>query len=183
LTFKIVNSPLIISLKNKEGIMQQQLIKYYDNTQTELHGHLYYTQQNSQKAAAVIVVHDWSGCNEFAKQQAQKLAAHGYVGFAIDMYGEGSTAESLEEKKALMQPLLSDRALLQQRIQAAVQTLKEQPGVDSQHIAAIGFCFGGLCVLDLARTTHDIQGVASFHGLLGAPDNKPQTVINSKVLV
>ena len=82
-----------------------------------------------------------------------------------------------------MQPFLDDRAMLQRRMQLALEQLSAQKEVDSSRTAAIGFCFGGLCVLDLARTGADLRGVVSFHGLLGAPGNTEGTQLSSKVLV
>ncbi|MYH70770.1 MAG: dienelactone hydrolase family protein, partial [Gammaproteobacteria bacterium] len=89
---------------------------------------------------------------------------------------------SVEENAGLMQPFLDDRAMLQSRLTASLETLKSQPEVDNDRIAAIGYCFGGLCVLDLARIGTDINGVASFHGLFGAPGNTAGTKIKAKVL-
>lgn len=159
-----------------------KLIEYKDDD-TLLEGYLALPEKLAGKRPAVIVVHDWSGKNEFACNKADKLAELGYIGFALDMYGKGKLGQTNEEKTALMNPLASDRAALQQRILAAVETVTNMPEVDASKIAAIGFCFGGLCVLDLARTGADIRGVVSFHGLLGAADNIPSPKIKAKVLV
>jgi dienelactone hydrolase len=136
----------------------------------------------SARKPAVLVSHAWAGRDEFANEKAVKLAELGYVGFAIDMYGKGVLGESREQNSQLMQPFMADRALLQQRIKAALSAVKLLPWVDDSKIAAMGFCFGGLCVLDLARTGADIKGVVSFHGLLNAPDNIHDTPITAKVL-
>jgi dienelactone hydrolase len=98
------------------------------------------------------------------------------------MYGKGVLGTSPEQNSALMQPFMEDRLLLQKRIQAALYALKLLPWVDDHNVAAIGFCFGGLCVLDLARSGGDVKGVVSFHGLLGAPDNSLGKPITAKVL-
>lgn len=131
---------------------------------------------------AVLINHAWGGRDDFVAGKAQKLAELGYVGFALDMYGKGVLGTSPEENSKLMQPFIEDRAMLQQRIKAAVAAVKLMPWVDDSKIAAIGFCFGGLCVLDLARTGADLKGVVSFHGLLGAPENIQGTPIKAKVL-
>jgi dienelactone hydrolase len=99
------------------------------------------------------------------------------------MYGKGVLGSSPEENAALMQSFINDRAKLQQRLKAALSTVKLMPWADNARIAAIGFCFGGLCALDLARTGVDILGVVSFHGLLSAPENIPNPQIKAKVLV
>lgn len=158
-----------------------QLIEYRDGD-ILLEGYLAAGTPSSTNKPAVIVVHDWSGKNDFACSKADKIAELGYIGFALDMYGKGKTGNTKEEKSALMQPLMQDRSQLQKRIIAAYNTVKKIPGVDQHKIAAIGFCFGGLCVLDLARSGADVTGVVSFHGLLGAPENLSPSKIKSKVL-
>lgn len=130
----------------------------------------------------VLINHTWRGRDSFVEDKARELAKLGYLGFAVDMYGKGILGNSPEENGRLMQPFIDDRALLQQRIKAALATVRLMPWADNGNIAAIGFCFGGLCVLDLARTGADIKGVVSFHGLLGAPDNISGQAIKAKVL-
>lgn len=132
---------------------------------------------------AVLICHAWGGRDEFVAEKAKKLAQLGYVGFALDMYGKGARGKNPEENAKLMQPFMDDRAMLQKRIQAALYAVKLLPWVDDKKIAAIGFCFGGLCVLDLARTGVGLQGVVSFHGLLGAPANLTNPQIKAKILV
>jgi len=136
----------------------------------------------SDRRPAVLINHAWGGRDAFVAGKAEQLAELGYVGFALDMYGKGILGSTPDENAALMQPFMDDRALLQQRITAALAAVKLLPWVDDTRIAAIGFCFGGLCVLDLARTGVAIKGVVSFHGLLGAPDNIKGQAIKAKVL-
>ena len=164
--------------------MQTQTFEYHDQD-TVLEGFYAYDENigSKDKKPLVLVSHDWSGCNDFAKEKAKKLASLGYVGFALDMYGKGKRGTTKEEKTALIQPLMANRQLLRQRIQAAFSAAKNLTGIDQQKIAAIGFCFGGLCVLDLARSGAELQGVVSFHGLLSAPEGLPKAAIQAKVLV
>lgn len=159
-----------------------QLIEYQSGD-IQLEGYYAANSESTEKRPAVIVIHDWSGKNEFACQKADKLAELGYVGFALDMYGKGKTGSTKEEKSALIQPLLENRNLIRQRALAAFDTVKQLPNVDANKISAIGFCFGGLCVLDLARSGANIAGVISFHGLLNAPQNLDSKPIKSKILV
>jgi dienelactone hydrolase len=137
----------------------------------------------SGRRPAVLINHTWVGRDDFVAEKAKKLAALGYVGFAVDMYGKGVLGSDREENMRLMQPFMADRAMLQQRMKAALATVKLMPWVDGSKIASIGFCFGGLCSLDLARTGIDIKGVVSFHGLLDAPGNTQGNAITAKVLV
>lgn len=134
-------------------------------------------------APGVLVSHDWGGCNDNARGHAKRLAELGYVGFALDMYGDGKTGGSVEENSALMTAVKSDRAVLIARIRAALETLKGLPEVDAKRTGAVGFCFGGLCVLDLARSGADVGGVVSMHGLLDAPPADLCKEIKAQVLV
>ena len=131
---------------------------------------------------AVLINHTWVGRDDFVAEKAIKLAELGYVGFAVDMYGKGVLGTSPEQNSLLMQPFMEDRLLLQKRMQAALYAVRLLPWVDDHNIAAIGFCFGGLCVLDLARSGSDVKGVVSFHGLLGAPTQTQGKLIKAKVL-
>lgn len=131
----------------------------------------------------ILIIHDWTGCNSFVKEKARLLAEQGYVGFAIDLYGNGRLGETTEEKIALMTPLKSDRKLLKNRLLATFEFAKTLPYVNTHHMAVIGFCFGGLCALDLARAGAPLSFAASFHGLLDAPDFAQKEDIEAKILV
>jgi dienelactone hydrolase len=132
---------------------------------------------------AVMVAHAWAGRDEFAVNKALALADLGYVGFALDLYGKGVVGSGPEENARLMRPFLEDRALLQGRMLAALATVRQQPEADAGRVAAIGFCFGGLCVLDLARSGANLNGVVSFHGLFTPPGHSAGGKITAKVLV
>ena len=155
----------------------------YHHGDQELHGFLAFEKDNDKPRPAVIVAHDWTGRNEFACQKARMLAEMGYIGFASDVYGQGRLGVDNDEKMALMQPLVNDRSMLRDRLRAAFDALIAMPEVDPNRIAIIGFCFGGLCALDLARSGVDIKGVVSFHGLLGKPDDLKSETIKAKILV
>jgi dienelactone hydrolase len=131
----------------------------------------------------VLVSHAFRGRDSFECNKAQDLARLGYVGFALDLYGKGIVATDIPAASALMQPFIDDRQRLQSRLQLCLETAQAQAEIDSSQMAAIGFCFGGLCVLDLARMGAAVQGVCSFHGLLSAPGNISGNSITAKVLV
>jgi dienelactone hydrolase len=163
--------------------MTSRSFSYSDGT-TDFIGYLALPDASPSKKPAILVCHDWSGCNELTKQKADELAQLGYVALAIDMYGDGRQGKNTQEKSDLMNPLIQDRKLLQQRILAAYNSLSTINEVDSNKIAAIGFCFGGLCALDLARSGMAIKGAVSFHGALTAPNfNSEKPVISAKILV
>ncbi|CAN0495775.1 unnamed protein product, partial [Scytosiphon promiscuus] len=127
--------------------------------------------------------YDWSGRRQFACDAAERIAEMGYIGFALDMYGKGvfGADGDVEGNSALMAPFANDRALLRRRITAALIAAQSLPQADSELVAAMGYCFGGMCVLELARSGADVRGVISIHGILAA-GNVENAAILSKVL-
>lgn len=161
--------------------IQNRLIEYSDGN-VVLEGMLAWDDSVPGPRPGILVSHAWGGRSDFEDRKANGLAVLGYVAFSLDLYGKGIRGSNAEENSALMQPFLDDRAMLQKRLLLSLTTLREQVEVDSSKVAAIGFCFGGLCVLDIARTGEDLAGVVSFHGLLGAPGNTDKNSIRAKVL-
>lgn len=155
----------------------------YHHGNQELHGFLAYDAANKKPRPAVLIAPDWSGRSDFACEKARLFARMGYVGFALDTYGMGKMGSTNEERMALMGPFVNDRSFLRERLRSAYDALAMIPEVDSTRIAIIGFCFGGLCALDLARSGADLKGAISFHGLLGKPDNLSSEKIKAKILV
>lgn len=154
----------------------------YNHNGVELEGLFAWDDAKEGARPAVAISHAWGGRSPFEEDRAVAVAELGYVGFALDLYGKGVLGSGPEENTALMTPLLADRALLQERINLAVSVLREQDEVDSDRVAAMGYCFGGLCVLDLARSGSDVLGVASFHGLFAPPEDVPNQPITASVL-
>lgn len=134
---------------------------------------------------AVLVAHQWSGQSDHERATADRMAALGYVGIAIDVYGKGNRgAPDAADHSALMMPWATNRAALRQRLLAAVDFAKGHVAVDGNRIAIMGYCFGGLCALDVARSgTTDVKGAVSVHGIFGPPDIGPQADISTKVLI
>lgn len=162
--------------------IQTRQIEYKDGD-TVLEAHVAWDESINGTRPGVLVSHAWGGRGEFEDRKAERLAELGYVGFALDLYGKGVLGSGPEENARLMQPFLDDRSMLQRRMKLALEQLRAQKEVDESRIAAIGFCFGGLCVLDLARLGTDLRGVVSFHGLLGAPANTGGHKMQAKALV
>ena len=154
----------------------------YQDGDTELEGYMVYHETDAPKPV-VLVAHDWSGRREFACKAAERVAAMGYVGFALDMYGKGIFGRDgdVDGNAALMHPYANNRALLRQRINAALLAVRKLPQVDATRVAAMGYCFGGMCVLELARSGADVKGVISIHGIL-ARDYITNEKISAKVL-
>jgi dienelactone hydrolase len=163
--------------------MIKERVVAYEHNGTVLEGFLAYDDASAKPRPGILISHAWAGRGEFECQKARDLAELGYAGFALDLYGKGVLGSGPEENTRLMTPFLQDRALLQARMQRSLEIMQAQPEVDTRKTAAIGFCFGGLCVLDLARIDSNINGVISFHGLFNPPANfKPKT-IKARVLV
>ena len=161
--------------------LQHRLVEYRDGD-TVLEGRVAWDDRFSGPRPGVLVAHAWGGRSDFEDGKADDLAGQGYAAFALDLYGKGVRGNSPDENAGLMQPFLDDRAMLQQRLLASLSAMREQPEVDAEQVAAIGFCFGGLCVLDIARTGEDVAGVVSIHGLFGPPGNTTGNRISAKVL-
>src|SRR3954452_18619762 len=158
----------------------------YKEGATQLSGYLAYDQERTDhgyKMPGVLVVHEWYGLNDYAKHRAEQLAALGYVAFAADIYGKGIVAKNTQEAGELAGKYKGDRELLRKRVTAALQTLRKQPNVETAKVAAIGYCFGGTTVLELARSGADVAGVVSFHGGLDSPNPADGKNIKAKVLV
>ncbi len=162
--------------------IQERLVEYRDGD-IMLEAYMAWDGAGTDRKPGVLISHAWGGRGELEENKAAQLAELGYVGFALDLYGKGVRGGNPEQNRALMQPLLDDRGMLQRRMKLGLDILRKQKEVDGERVAAMGFCFGGLCVLDLARTGVDIRGVASFHGLFSSPGNTADTKIKAKVLV
>ncbi len=137
----------------------------------------------SSKKPTVLVFPAWRGRDAFACEKAEALAKLGYVGIALDVYGKGVSGKNREECTQLVQPFMEDRLKLRQRLLAGLETALKLPYVNPNQIAAMGFCFGGLCALDLARSGADIKGVVTFHGSLKPLSKIKNEKIKSKILV
>ena len=133
-------------------------------------------------APLILIAHAWGGRDDFVEEKAVRLAEEGFVAMAVDMYGDGKQGSTVEENQSLMTPLVEDRNKLKSIINSALEQGKNLNGVDATRVAAIGYCFGGMVVLDLARSGADIKGVVSFHGLLMDSDISEKG-IKSKILV
>ena len=155
----------------------------YRHDKALLSGFFALNKKQSGRRPAIIVCHAWSGRDQFSCDKAIEIAERGYVGFALDVYGKGVLGTSFDQKTKLMSPFLDDRSHLDQRLRVAYDALVEQPEVDKERIAAIGFCFGGLCVLDMVRSGVNVRGVVSFHGLLKGRPQSSVANTDSRILL
>ncbi len=132
---------------------------------------------------AVLVVHEWWGQTDYPRKRAEMLAELGYVAFAVDMYGNRRTADHPEDAGKFAQETMKDIDVVTARFQAAMDVVKKLPQVDKDQIAAIGYCFGGGVVLQMARRGLDLDGVVSFHGTLATPKPAKKGQIKADILV
>ena len=135
------------------------------------------------KRPVVLICHTWVGQSQFEETKAIELAKLGYLAFAIDVYGQGKRAKNTSDAEAFMNEALVDRQQLLNRILLALENIKQHDLADTSKIGAIGFCFGGKCALDLARSGADINGVISFHGIFDPPGINHKGDIRARVLV
>jgi dienelactone hydrolase len=163
--------------------MHTQLSEYREGDRT-YECHVAWDAAVSGRRPCVLVAHQWAGLSEHERAVAEDFAAQGYVGVAIDVYGNGVRGGLMDDNSHLMMPLIEDRAELRRRLFAALREAKALPMVDPGRIAAVGYCFGGLCVLDIARSgTEEVRGVVSIHGVFMPPKLGPPPAIKAKVLV
>lgn len=154
----------------------------YKDGDTTLEGFIAYDDALKGARPGVLVVHQWKGLTDYEKKRAEMLAQLGYVAFAVDIYGKGVRPKTTEEAGAQAGKFKKDRDLLRARVRAGLDALRKQPQVDPKRIAAIGYCFGGTTVLELARSGADIAGVVSFHGGLDSPKPEDGKNIKCKLL-
>lgn len=140
-----------------------------------------YKQNQEGKHPGVLVVHEWWGLNDYSRRRAKQLAELGYIAMAVDMFGNGQTAEDPASAQALAMPFYKDPTLAKKRLDAAENFLKTYPQTDPSKIAAIGYCFGGYVVLNEAKLGSDLKGVVSFHG--GLTGAKPKKNMKTKFLI
>jgi dienelactone hydrolase len=159
-----------------------KVVEYTANN-VALKGYIVYDNALKEKRPAVIVVHEWWGVTDYPKKRAEMLASLGYVAFAIDMYGDGKTADNPTDAQKYAGESMKDLSLLRAKFQAAIEILKNNDLVDSTRIAAIGYCYGGGVVLNMARAGVDLKGVVSFHGSLATTTPAEKGTVKAKILV
>ncbi len=173
--FGVVHQPAKAEIKT-------QAVAYKDGT-VALEGYLAYDDSLQGKRPVVLIVHEWWGLNSYVKGRAEQIARLGYVALALDIYGKGVRATTMDEAGKLAGAFYQDRPLMRKRALAGLIEAKSLPMVDVTRVAAIGYCFGGGVVLELARSGADIRGVVTFHGSLDTPHPEDARNIKAKVLV
>ncbi len=154
----------------------------YEGDSTTMNGYIVYDENNKDKRPAVLVVHEWWGMNDYSKKRARELAALGYVAMAVDIYGNGKTADNPDSAGTYATPFYQNPQKAKIRLDAAIAKIKTYSQVDASKIGAIGYCFGGGLLLNTVRLGDELKGVVSFHGgLNGTPVNRD--LLKSAILV
>ena len=162
--------------------LTSKTVEYTANGLT-MKGYLAYEKHTDTRRPGILVVHEWWGHNDHARKRAEMLAELGYVALAVDMYGDGRKAEHPEDAGKFAGEVSRNMPLMKARFLAALEVLRSDSHVDPENIAAIGYCFGGGVVLNMARAGLDLKGVVSFHGSLGTATPAAKGAVKARVLV
>jgi dienelactone hydrolase len=164
-------------------VVSNEPLEYQDG-EVLCEGHVALNTSSRARRPSVLVAHAWDGPNKEVRAKASQLARMGYLGFALDVYGKGVRGGASDDNTKLMAPYIEDRAFLRRRLLAALAAAKLHPFTDPSRIAVIGYCFGGLCALDLARAAPpELRAAVSVHGMLRAPEFTQTALMTAKVLV
>jgi dienelactone hydrolase len=174
---------LVVSISHPVLAAIQTRVVEYKHGNKVLQGYLAYDDAIKGKRPGVLVVHEWNGLQDYAKKRTVQLAKLGYVAFAVDIYGKGIRPQNPQESGKQATIYRNNRKLMRERVTAGLRVLQNNPMTDVKRIAAIGYCFGGGTVLELARSGANIAGVVSFHGNLDTPNPQDAKNIKAKVLV
>ena len=180
--YGLATAVVLLSLSPNSATVKTREIEYRQG-ETALQGFVAWDDAARGRRPGVLVVHEWWGLNEHARNQARRLAEAGYVGFALDMYGKGKVTTHPQDAQALVSEVTKDPAVLAARFNAALEQLKRDPHVDTTRIAAIGYCFGGAVVLGMARAGADLAAVVTFHGALATTSPAQPGKVKARVLV
>jgi dienelactone hydrolase len=154
----------------------------YTVGETVFEGYIARNTNIDEPKGTVLIVHDWDGMTGYEQRRADMLAAAGYTAFAVDVYGKDENPTSIDENRALSGALYQDRDLFRERLLGSLDFLRSQDGV-SDDVVAMGYCFGGAAVLEMARAGADVSGYVSFHGGLGTPDGQDYSAADAPVLL
>jgi dienelactone hydrolase len=170
-----------MAISSALGAIKSEVIEYKEG-ETTLEGVLVYDDAIVTKRPGILIAHQWKGLSDYERKRAEMLARLGYVAFAADIYGKGVRPADPKAAGEMAGKYKADRDLLRRRVRAGLEQLRRARWVDQQKIGAIGYCFGGTTVLELARSGADVGGVVSFHGALGTPTPGDAKNIKARVL-
>jgi dienelactone hydrolase len=177
----LVLSALLLATSVQAKVITEAVT--YTEAGEEYTGYVSYDNAIKGKRPGVMVVHEWWGLDDYAKRRTEMLAKLGYVAFAVDMYGTGKVTDSADQAKEWMTEVTADVEWWRERAMAGIRYLKNHKLVDANRIAAIGYCFGGGTVIQLAYSGLDINGIVSFHGSLPVADESAFGKIKTRMLI
>jgi len=177
----LIAGVLVCCAASAEAAVKTKVIEYKQGD-TVLEGYLAWDDAKTGKRPGVLVVHDWTGVGPYVKKRSEMLARMGYMAFAADIYGKGVRPSNPTDAAKAAAIYKDNRPLMRARARAGLDVLRSQKLVDQNRLAAIGYCFGGTAVLELARDGADLKGVASFHGGLATPKPEDARHIKAKIL-
>lgn len=172
---------LLLATTTATAAVQSEAVEYRDGD-TKLTGYLAYDDALEGKRPGVIVVHEWWGLNDYARQRARMLAELGYVAFAVDMYGDNRVTEHAADAKGWVTQITENVDAWRRRALLGLDVLRHNQRVNPDKLAAIGYCFGGATVMQMAYAGADLDGVVSFHGSLPPAPADSQTPIRARIL-
>lgn len=165
----------------KANIVAEPVVYNIDGQPFE--GYFAFNQNFGETQPLVLLVHDWNGLDDYEMRRTQMLAEQGYAAFAIDLYGQGVRPRNRDESRAESSRLYGDRPLMRSRLMAGLTQAQSMAGVDGSQVVAIGYCFGGAAVLEMARAGLDLNGFVSFHGSFATPEGQNYTQTKGRILV
>lgn len=165
----------------KANIVAEPVVYSIDGQPFE--GYFAFNQNFGETQPLVLLVHDWNGLDDYEKRRTQMLAEQGYAAFAVDLYGQDVRPTTPDESRAQSRALYADRNLMRTRLMAGLAQAQAQPGVDASRVVAIGYCFGGASVLEMARAGMDVDGYVSFHGSFETPEGQDYSQTQGRILV
>ena len=182
--YKLISLLVLVTLGTAAKAAVQTKAIVYEDEGTQLTGHLYWDDASDVKRPGILVLHEWWGLNAYAKERARQLAELGYVAFAADMYGGGRVTQDPKQASEWMQEVTADPELWRQRAYRGLEQLQANPLVAADKLAAVGYCFGGGTLLQMAYGgTKALAGGVSFHGSLPAAPPEAKGKIGTKLLI
>lgn len=165
----------------RANIVAESVVYSVDGQSFE--GYFAINENFSESHPLVLVVHDWNGLDDYEKRRAQMLAEQGYAAFAVDLYGQGVRPTNRDESRAQSSALSADRSTMRSRLMAGLAEAQSMDGIDDSQVVAIGYCFGGGAVLEMARAGMDVDGFVVFHGSLATPEGQDYSQTQGSILV
>jgi dienelactone hydrolase len=173
----------IAMITNANAAIREEPVTYTDG-ETTMKGFVVYDDATEAKRPGIVIVHEWWGITKHIHNEARRLAEQGYTAFIADMYGDGETADNPTDANTLSSSVMKNPTVMESRFNAARDQLIKQASVNSQRIGAVGYCFGGAVVLNMARAGADLAAVAGFHALLGPNTPAPAPgIVKAKILI